>query len=404
MKIADMKRILSICVFILMLGVAAAQQSTNNSPDATNHTAANPFDALDATNGVTGNMIEETKAKAEKGDAEAQYRLGCAYENGQGVKTNVVEAVKWFRKAAERNYANAQYSLGVCYYFGLGVAKDTHEAVKWYSQAAQQGNGAAQMVLGVCYDNGIGVPKDEDEAAKWYRKAYENPVAVSYIVQVIRSSAEQLDADGLTTLGLTYYFGNGVPQDYKEATKWFQKAAAQGNVDAQYYLGTCYGNGDGVEKDSVEAVMWLSKAAKQGDMRAQYYLGASYCDGTGVEKNEVEGVNWKRKAAAQGLADAQYGVGSAYFNGQGVARNYVQAYMWMSLALAQGNATAGKYMPVVEQKLTPEQIAEAQELAREFKPHKETGSANSTSPQSPRATGTGFLITDDGYLISNYLC
>jgi S1-C subfamily serine protease len=76
--------------------------------------------------------------------------------------------------------------------------------------------------------------------------------------------------------------------------------------------------------------------------------------------------------------------------------------MWMSLALAQGNATAGKYMPVVEQKLTPEQIAEAQELARQFKPHKETSSANSTSPQSPRATGTGFFITDDGYLISNY--
>jgi len=226
-----------------------------------------------------------------------------------------------------------------------------------------------------------------------------------YIVQFIRSSAEQLDADGLTTLGLTYYFGNGVPQDYKEATKWFQKAAAARKCRCSILsrppvmeMVTVW------EKDSVEAVMWLSKAAKQGDMRAQYYLGASYCDGTGVEKNEVEGVNWKRKAAAQGLADAQYGVGSAYFNGQGVARNYVQAYMWMSLALAQGNATAGKYMPVVEQKLTPEQIAEAQELAREFKPHKETGSANSTSPQSPRATGTGFLITDDGYLISNYLC
>ena len=334
-------------------------------PDATNHPAVNSFDALDSTNGVPGNTIEKTRAKAEKGDAIAQY------------------------------------SLGVCYYRGLGVAKDTGEAMKWFSKAAKQGNVAAQMFLGVCYANGIGVPKDEDEAAKWYRKASENPNQ-SVIVEFLRSNAEQLDADSLTTLGLAYYFGNGVPPDYNEATKWFQKAAEQGNVEAQYYLGTCYGNGEGVEKDSGEAVLWFSKAAKQGDARAQYSLGIACCDGVGVERNEVEGVNWKLKAAAQGLAGAQYEVGSAYFNGRGVARNYVQAYMWMSLALAQGNVTAGKYMPVVEQKLTPEQIAEAQELAREFKPHKETGPANATSLQSPRATGTGFFITGDGYLISNY--
>ena len=50
---------------------------------------------------------------------------------------------------------------------------------------------------------------------------------------------------------------------------------------------------------------------------------------------------------------------------------------------------------------TPEQIAEAQELAREFKPHKESGSDNSTSPSNPTASGTGFFITDDGYLITN---
>ena len=52
--------------------------------------------------------------------------------------------------------------------------------------------------------------------------------------------------------------------------------------------------------------------------------------------------------------------------------------------------------------MAPEQIAEAQRLSREFKPHKESGSDNSTSPDSPTASGTGFFITDDGYLISNY--
>ena len=51
--------------------------------------------------------------------------------------------------------------------------------------------------------------------------------------------------------------------------------------------------------------------------------------------------------------------------------------------------------------LTPERIAQAQELAREFRPRKK--SANKfTSPDNPIASGTGFFITDDGYLISNY--
>ena len=52
--------------------------------------------------------------------------------------------------------------------------------------------------------------------------------------------------------------------------------------------------------------------------------------------------------------------------------------------------------------MSPDQIAEAQRLSREFKPRKESGSDNSTSPESPTASGTGFFITDDGYLISNY--
>ena len=55
--------------------------------------------------------------------------------------------------------------------------------------------------------------------------------------------------------------------------------------------------------------------------------------------------------------------------------------------------------------MTPEQIAAAQQLSAEFVPKIETpisGSDNSNSPESPSASGSGFFITDDGYLISNY--
>jgi TPR repeat protein len=39
-------------------------------------------------------------------------------------------------------------------------------------------------------------------------------------------------------LGMHYYFGKGVPQNYEEATKWFRLAADQGLDRAQFELGT----------------------------------------------------------------------------------------------------------------------------------------------------------------------
>ena len=117
--------------------------------------------------------FEETQAKAEQGDAEAQYGLGICYYDGLGVTKNAVEAVKWFRKAAEQNDAEAQEELGGCYERGEGVAKDEGEAVKWFRKAAEQNSASAQYVLGIRYNKGQGVAKDEGEAVKWFRKAAE---------------------------------------------------------------------------------------------------------------------------------------------------------------------------------------------------------------------------------------
>jgi TPR repeat protein len=58
--------------------------------------------------------------------------------------------------------------------------------------------------------------------------------------------------------------------------------------------------------------------------------------------------------------------------GQGVAKDDVQAYKWDSLALTQGLAIAKQSVAILEQRMSPEQIAEAQRLASEFKPGKET--------------------------------
>src|SRR5262245_3026661 len=76
-------------------------------------------------------LVGGLRAKAQRGDAKAQFGFGVAFANGDfGLAKDDVESVKWYRKAAEQDYAPAQHNLGLCYRDGRGVTKDEQEAVK----------------------------------------------------------------------------------------------------------------------------------------------------------------------------------------------------------------------------------------------------------------------------------
>jgi len=124
------------------------------------------------------------------------------------------------------------------------------EAVKWYRKAAEQGNAKAQVNLGVMYYEGKGVTQDYQEAVKWYRKA-----------------AEQGLAGAQYNLGNGYYNGIGVTQDFAEAEKWYRKAAEQGDADAQHALGWMYlnFNGEGFTQDLAETLKWWKKVWRKRD-------------------------------------------------------------------------------------------------------------------------------------------
>ena len=76
-----------------------------------------------------------------------------------------------------------------------------------------------------------------------------------------RKAAEQGKAAAQHNLGVMYYQGEGLPQDYAKAMKWFRKAAEQGNAPAQFMLGLMYGGGEGVSEDYVQAYAWMILAA-----------------------------------------------------------------------------------------------------------------------------------------------
>jgi len=74
------------------------------------------------------------------------------------------------------------------------------------------------------------------------------------IFQSLLSLAQGGDAESQLKSGNAYYFGRGVEKDYKEAVKWYTKAAEQGNAIAQYNLGNHYYKGEGVTQDYKQAV------------------------------------------------------------------------------------------------------------------------------------------------------
>jgi TPR repeat protein len=112
-------------------------------------------------------------------------------------------------------------------------------------------------------------------------------------------------------------------------------------------------------------VKWYKLAAAGGEVGAQFNLGLMYSNGQGIVQDYAEAVKWYRLAAAQGLALAQHNLGSMYYNGQGVVQDYVRAHMWFNLVAAKGDADAVKNREVVAAKMTTQQIAAAQKLARE---------------------------------------
>jgi len=183
-------------------------------------------------------------------------------------------------------------------------------------------------------------------------------VAVALFVGVVTAHAADFDA------GFKAYQRG----DYDTALRIFRQLAEQGNASAQYNLGVMYLKGQGVAQDYTAAVRWYRKAADQNHAGAQDNLGVMYSQGWGVTQDYAAALRWYRKAADQGDANAQLNLGVMYTFGRGVTQDYVQALMWYNLAAARGLKLGRQNRDLLAKQMTPEQIAEAQRLAREWKP------------------------------------
>ncbi len=229
--------------------------------------------------------------------------------------TDPFKAFELYKKWAEKGYAEANYKLALMYAEGRGVERSYINADNLVKKAAEQGHPEAQFRWGMMLPTikmnhtGTGFERSDMQSDNW-----------------IKQSAEQGYAEAQYALGAKYHFRE---QNFKEASIWYRKAAEQGHTLAQWRLGLMGLDEEKasiINSDSTESINWLKKAAKE-DGYDSFTLGLLYETGgllkngsdvinLKIEKNYFEALKWYNNAINKGVNYAKFHLAIAYFHGR----------------------------------------------------------------------------------------
>jgi TPR repeat protein len=163
--------------------------------------------------------INELLAKAARGDTHAQVSLAVRYRDGDGVKQDYAEAMRWAHLAADRGDAAAMDFVGYAFLSGDGVKRRPEVAVGYF-QAAAGKSAQAAFNLGQCYFGAQGVPQDIPKA-----------------LEVWKQAAAMGHGRAAATAAMVYLAGDGVAPDHEEARRLATRAAELNDPSGHVVLG-----------------------------------------------------------------------------------------------------------------------------------------------------------------------
>ena len=175
-------------------------------------------------------------------------------------------------------------------------------------------------------------------------------------------------------VGTMYSHGEGVARNAREAARWYEAAARQGDVDAAFALGFLlyYGEGETGDPSAVaanpsEAAKWMVQAARAGNPSAEYFLGHMFMTGIGAAKDDAAARHWLGEAANAGLPAAQVEFGVVLARA-GDTQSSLEAYKWVDIAAKQHYPGAEQNRAVIAERLNGPDVQRAKELADAWKP------------------------------------
>lgn len=355
--------------------------------------------------GVAGDKergFELLRAAAGAGHASAQFAVAQMYSRGEGIERDPAQASRWLLSAAESGHAEAQLSLYFNYSRGTGFPEDPEKAAAWLAEAAKNGSPLGMRIRGTELLLGQGEGGSDPETG----------------LAMLRAAADLGDPAAQSNLGFAYAKGIGVEADDATALDWYRQAADQGLTRAALALATMIETGRGTDPDTAEAIKyytiaywgrdrdaaarlgelfvtgafeagsepegavdWIAEAAARGhpealsELRKRAALGTAfawrrlgemYRDGTGVEADPAEAATAFLRAARRGDIVGQEAIAEAYATGAGVEQDFVEAHAWANVAATNGSAAAAERRDVLNDLLTPDQLALAQDRARAY--------------------------------------
>lgn len=220
---------------------------------------------------------------SENGDPAVLNEIGERLAEGKdGLKRDIVRAIKYYEIAASKNNSEALNNLGVCIQEGTGLKQSSKKGANYIQQSAKLYCGAGLMNYGAILQFGEGIAPNEVEATKYYKM-----------------SAEKENPIGAINYGHALIKGIGVNKDPIAAAKMYQFAASKGEADGVYFYAKCLLYGRGVPVNTGEALRILKEKAVSGDSNCQYKYGQILTKGIGCQTNLQEGISWLRRAVIQ---------------------------------------------------------------------------------------------------------
>ncbi len=240
--------------------------------------------------------------------------------------------------------AEVAFELAWACSLGEAVPQDLARAAMLYKKAADAGVVQAQYNLGMLYYDGRGVEQDYVQAAELFLSA----------------ATDHGHSDSQFSLGVMHEWGQGVPQDYARAMQLYKMVADKGVAKGFHNMGNLIANGKGVPADLARAArlfrrslalgfeqsrvnlgliehdLAIMDAAAMGDAAAQTTLAGWYTSGRGVPQDYRKALELFEAAADEGDGRAQYNLGIMYRDGVGVVQDTSMARKWFRLAAAHG--------------------------------------------------------------------
>lgn len=304
------------------------------------------------------------KELAEKGNAEATYRLANAYNSGKGVEQSDSFAWKYYKKSSELGSEYAKAVVAYTYFYG------------WFNQKKDQRKGYGMLKKLYEQTNNdyvkthyAGLFCDRDEFIKDDKAKFDSimqPLANSddpYTLRgvgTIYNSGERMDGDkaiGYFTkayergdafsaynLARVYLFGwYNRKTDKKKAVEWLKKGVERLSTDCMIEYGNLCMDDSKDNKSYYNPSLGIAmyqKAAKLNSGHAFNALGYVYAFGTGVNVNNELATQYFKKSMERKDADGTYNYALALMNGRGCKKDMVKGLKIMYLAEERGSTEA----------------------------------------------------------------